>query len=479
MWSPDGSQIAFERLGADSCMVYIVPSLGGAEREVGRCHNYTTFYFDWTPDASALITAERGAGAATGMALLHWDLASGAKRPLHYQRTAADQDLEAHYSPDGSLIAFRRGLAPYSDLCVMAAAGGAVRQLTQLHSRIRGYAWTADGRGLVFASNHEGRFALYTVGLDSGAVRPLGVGPAEYPASERHGDSIVYEIPRTTNRLAWVRLGADRAVPELLAQSTGSDDSPALAPDGSRIAFISDRNGHPQIWLYDFAASAAMALTDFRDALLIGPTWSADGKRLLVTVRNSENPGLVEIDLATRRQRIVSAPGDDVLSGSYGVGDDDYLLVIGASSRHNTLVHLEHAGSASPRRTLLTSGIEHMEPDAHGGRVYYTKNARPGLFSLPLGGGEETLVTTLVDTSQIDGWRIVDGRIWYMSQVAWKPVDLIEFDPATGARRVLGHLQTELHDVAFSPTPARDRVVIVALGAEDTDIGAFRLRSGE
>jgi hypothetical protein len=44
---------------------------------------------------------------------------------------------------------------------------------------------------------------------------------------------------------------------------------------------------------------------------------------------------------------------------------------------------------------------------------------------------------------------------------------------------VLGHLQTELHDVAFSPTPARDRVVIVPLGAEDTDIGAFRLRGGE
>jgi Tol biopolymer transport system component/DNA-binding winged helix-turn-helix (wHTH) protein len=474
-WSPDGSQIAFERLATDRCTVYIVSSLGGAEREVGPCQNYLVHYFDWTADGKALITAENPGGTSGNMVLMRWDLATGAKQPLQYEHSADAQDLEAHYSPDGKLIAFRRGLAPYSDLCVTPAAGGAVRQLTQLHSRIRGLAWTRDSRGLIFSSNHDGHFTLYTVSLDGGDVHALGVGPAEYPTAARAADTVTYEIPRTTSRLAWVALGVDGAIPELLAKSTGSDSSPAFSPDGNRIAFVSDRSGAQQIWLYDFSTLEATALTEFHDALLINPAWSADGKRLLLTVRGTDSPGLVEIDLASRRQRTVSKAGQDVLSGNYGPDADSYLLVIGESSRQNQLVLLEHAGRDDEQQMPLAAGVEHMELDAGARRAYYTKNAQRGLFARDLGGGEEKGVTPLIESSLTDGWRVVDGRIWYVSKVAWKPTDIVEFDPAAGTRRILGHLETELRDVGFSAAPTGDRIVITPLGIEDTDIGSFRL----
>jgi Tol biopolymer transport system component/DNA-binding winged helix-turn-helix (wHTH) protein len=474
-WSPDGGQVAFERLATDRCTVYIVSALGGAEREVGACQNYLVHYFDWTSDGKALVTAENPGGASGNMVLMRWDLATGTKQPLQYERTADAQDLEAHYSPDGSFIAFRRGLAPYSDVCVIPATGGAVRQLTQLHSRIRGLAWTRDSRGLIFSSNHDGHFTLYTVGVDGGEVHSLGVGPAEYPTAARAADTVTYEIPRTTNRLAWVALGAADALPELLAQSTGSDNSPAFSPDGNRIAFVSDRSGAQQIWLYDLTSLEVTALTDFRDALLINPAWNAGGRQLLVTVRGKDNPELVEIDLASRRQRQISRAGQDVLSGNYGPDADSYLLVIGASSRENRLVLLEHAGRDDERQMSLAVGVEHMELDAGARRAYYTKNAQRGLFARDLDGGEEKLVTPLIESSLIDGWRVVDGRIWYVSRVAWKPTDMLEFDPATGAQRVLGHIEAELRDVGFSASPKRDRIVITPLGTEDTDIGSFRL----
>jgi len=473
-WSPDGSQIAFERLADDRCTVYIVSSLGGAEREVGPCQNYLRHYFDWAPDGKALITAQNP-GASDDMVLMRWDLATGAKLPMQYERMADAQDLEAHYSPDGKLIAFRRGLAPYSDLCVMAASGGAVRQVTQLHSRIRGLAWTPDSRGLIFSSNHDGHFTLYTVALDGGEVHELGVGPAEYPAAARAADVVTYEIPRKTSRLAWAAVGANNPIPELLAKSTGSDSSPAFSPDGGRIAFISDRSGAQQVWVYDFATLEVTALTEFRDALLVNPAWSADGKRLLVTVRGKENPGLVEIDLASRRQRMISKSGQDVLSANYGPDPDSYLLVMGGSSRHNQLVLLERAGHEDERQMPLAVGIEHMELDADARRLYYTKNAQSALFSRDLAGGEEKLVTPLIESTLIDGWRVVDGRIWYVGKVAWKPTELMEFDPATGAQRVLVHIDTELHDVGFGASPKRDRVVITPLGTEDTDVGSFRI----
>jgi Tol biopolymer transport system component/DNA-binding winged helix-turn-helix (wHTH) protein len=474
-WSSDGSQIAFERLGTNICTVYIVSSVGGAEREVGSCQDYLRNYFDWTPDGKALITAQDIGGASDDMVLMRWDLASGVKQPLQYERMAGAQDLEAHYSPDGKFIAFRRGLAPYSDLCVMPAGGGAVRQLTQLHSRIRGLAWTQDSRGLIFSSNHDGHFTLYTVALDSGEVRALGVGPAEYPTAARAADTVTYEIPRTTSRLAWVALGVDNAIPELLAKSTGSDHSPAFSPDGNRIAFVSDRSGAQQVWLYDFSTLQETALTEFRDALLISPAWSADGRHLLVTVRGKDSPGVFEIDLASRRQRIINKPGQDVLSGNYGPDADSYLLVIGGVSRQNQLVLLERAGREDERQMPLAIGVEHMELDAGARRLYYTKNAQRALFARDLGGGEEKLVTTAIESTLIDGWRVVDGRIWYVSKVAWKPTDLMEFDPATGTQRMLGRLDTELHDVGFSAAPTRDRIVITPLGMQDTDVGSFRL----
>ena len=478
-WSPDGSQIAFERVATHTCTLFIVPSLGGPEREVGACQDFLTNYFDWAPDGKSLITAENLGGASGSMALVRWDLGSGLKLPVQYARTADDQDLEAHYSPDGSLIAFRRGLAPFSDLCVMPAAGGEVRQLTQLHSRIRGHTWTPDGGGLIFSSNHDGHYALYTVDLRDARVRPLGIGPAEYPNAARNGSGVTYEIPRTTNRLAWVRLGQDSAIPELLAKSTGSDASPALSPAGDRIAFVSDRNGTSQIWVYDFATVAATILTDFHDALLIHPNWSADGKRLLVTVRGNENPGAIEIDLASRRQSAINKPGLDVLSASYAADADSYLLVIGGSSgqqRQNQLVLLEHAGTSEERQRSLASGIEHMEPDPANRIVYYTRNAQHGLFARDFAGGEERQVTPgVLEAKSMDGWRVVDGKIWYVSKADWKPIDIIELDPATGAQRTRAHLDTELQDVNFSVTPARDRIVIAPLGVEDTDIGAFQI----
>ncbi|HET6545420.1 MAG TPA: hypothetical protein VFG55_01585, partial [Rhodanobacteraceae bacterium] len=370
-------------------------------------------------------------------------------------------------------IAFRRGIAPYSDLCVMPAAGGAVRQVTHFTSRIRGYTWTSDSRELIFSSNHEGRFALYSAAIDEDRVRDLGVAPAEYPDAARAANTVVYEIPRTRNVLSEVAIGPQSA-PQVLAPSTGSDGSPAISPDGERIVFLSDRSGTQQLWLYDIDGKAAAPLTDFHDASLIAPDWSADGKSLVVTVRRGGGAGLVEVNLASRRQRLISKPGENVLFGIHGADPGSYMLAIGHSTGSDRLVLIHSLPGEAETETVLASGVEHAQIDAPSRLVYYTKTAKPGLFRRPLSGGSsEQRVSLLITAVMLDGWRIVDGRVWYLSGMGMKPVDLREIDPETGKDHLLGRLDVRLDDLNFSVSASRDRIVVAPVGYQDTDVGAF------
>ena len=42
VWSPDGARIAYERLHGAGCTMHVASSLGGSEREIGRCRRYFT-----------------------------------------------------------------------------------------------------------------------------------------------------------------------------------------------------------------------------------------------------------------------------------------------------------------------------------------------------------------------------------------------------------------------------------------------------
>ncbi len=471
-WSPDGNRIAFERVREDGCTMFVASSLGGDEREVGACRDVTVNYFDWTPDGRGLITAQGRTGG--DLALVKLDLDSGAREFLKYARTDEDQDLEPHYSPDGRFIAFRRGVAPYSDLYVMPAAGSDVRQVTHIASRIRGHTWTRDGRALVFASNFGGSMALYAVDVDSGRLEALGVAPAEYPDAARDADTIAYEIPRTQNQLTQISL-ADAHV-QTLAPSTGSDYAAALSPDGTRLAFVSDRGGQSQLWLYDRATAAVTPLSEATDNPEFWPRWRADGKAIAaVRVDGPTERRLIEIDVASHRQRVVSRNDENILFGGYGVEPDSYLFATGTSGRNNELVLVQHPGTPGESRRKVAASVAYAQVDAAARAVYYTTSSGDGLYRFDLDSGAQRFVSPKVSSVTTNGWRVVDGRIWYLSGFEVKPLVLHELDPTTGEERELKRIDIALKDVNFSVAPSRDAIVLSEIGTEDTDVGMFTL----
>ncbi len=76
-------------------------------------------------------------------------------------------------------------------------------------------------------------------------------------------------------------------------ESEGSDYSPCWSPDGKSLAFVSDREGTPQIWTIPSDGGEARRITDIPTGAS-SPLWSPDGKTISFT--SNVYPGCEDMD---------------------------------------------------------------------------------------------------------------------------------------------------------------------------------------
>jgi len=87
-----------------------------------------------------------------------------------------------------------------------------------------------------------------------------------------------------------------------LTDDAGNNYAPAWSPDGSRIAYVSDKSGDGDIYVMDADGSRPMLLTpDDRGAEDRSPTWSPDGRWIaFASNREGENFRWYAVNLETR-----------------------------------------------------------------------------------------------------------------------------------------------------------------------------------
>jgi TolB protein len=155
------------------------------------------------------------------------------------------------FSPDGKNVAFATGADGVTDIWVVPAAGGTPLRLTHTLGISTQPAWSPNGRQIAFTSNAGGSPQLYIMDAEGTNVRRLTFEDtyADEAAWAPDGITLAYTT-RVGDRFQIATLDL-RTDTRTVIPGPGNNESPCWSPDGTILAFVSDRTGSRQIFVTD------------------------------------------------------------------------------------------------------------------------------------------------------------------------------------------------------------------------------------
>ncbi len=230
---------------------------------------------------------------------------SGANQPLRLTDNSLS-DREPAFSPDGSRIAFRRiSGAGNFDIWTMNADGTGQRKLTSGQAVEADPTWSPDGTRIAFCKDG----AIHIMDADGKNQKPLtdpGFAFDREPAWSPDGVEIAFTSDRDSplggSDIYVIDANAPESPSNPARQLTedadnnpqdDTDEAPAWSPEGSRIAFETDRGGDfNQIWVMDADGTDQESLTANPKTYGRQPAWSPDGSK--VALANHKDNGDLE-----------------------------------------------------------------------------------------------------------------------------------------------------------------------------------------
>ena len=272
----------------------------------------------------------------------------------------------------------------------------------------------------------------------SGRLTEMDVFELEYVSDPRvspDGDRVVYvrqfaDVMTDMNYSNLWLVRADGSGHRPLTTGKFTDNSPRWSPDGSRIAYMSNRDGMPQIYMHWVESGQTAAITNLTDPAT-GLSWSPDGSRLAFYKLVPEAPLTVGELPAPPAGAEWAAPAkytDKLVFRFDGIGD--------MPSGYWHLFTVPGEGG-TPRQ--LTSG---------------EKSYTAGFFAAPGGGPAWTPSSDaiLLSANLRDDWEL-----------EWQDSEIYEVSVDDGSVRTL----TDRRGPDASPTPSPDGSRIAYLGYDD------------
>jgi Tol biopolymer transport system component len=299
----------------------------------------------------------------------------------------------------------------------MPSDGGEPRRITYDAHHLRGLSFTADGREIVYSSARQSgaRRSLWRVPVNGGSpVRlPVGTDNADGPTVSHAGNRLAYMQANESTKIWAYSIPADGEQPKdpvLFIGSRQLQVGPQYSPDATRIVFSSDRTGTWELWVSAANGTNPMQLTSFGDRQTGTPRWSPDGKLIVFDARPERRSDIYLIDSQGGKPRaITSGPYDNVVPSFSR--DGKWIYFSSNASGGWELWKVALSGDGKPIQVTQHGGFSAFE-SVDGHTLYYSKWDKPGIYSMPTKGGEETLVTGDLFPGLWGGWALADDGIY-------------------------------------------------------------------
>jgi Tol biopolymer transport system component len=378
-WSPDGTRVAFLRLQSENgqtvTVVGVAAADGSGAREIARVPGGMRAP-RWSPDGRSLAMVPAPgallAGAQQGVVIV--DVEKGGMRVV----PAPDprRSLSAAAWAAGGEIVY---LQAESVVSAAGSAGLLVRQ-DATGGRVLSRSWSPSsgvgldllGTGAVVFDTRSPRQNLREVSLASGKQRPdrwlsRGESTDRQPVYSPDGTRVAFSSNRGGGMNLWVVSTATGNLRRVTDADINWD--PAFTRDGKSLVWSSNRGGNFEIWMADVDGSGPRQVTqDGGNAE--NPTATPDGAWIVYSSGNPQKAGLWKIRPdGTQAKRLVAGRvalpevSPDGKHAVYRVFSGKYPAVL-------RVVRLED-GEAEPfeiqvdakRRTTVTLGRARWMPD--------------------------------------------------------------------------------------------------------------------
>ena len=251
-WAPDGAHLVYERVVQRATTEHLIPTASrDPEFELYLSEPFPSF----SPDGRRLIYSQYGNNgmAASDTSIEIMDVDGSRKRTLHYEKGVASYD--ASWSPSGDAILFSVGRyfrapgLPAAQIAIIKPDGSDFRTIVDDGVNNGFPSWSPDGKQIVYK---QGKHLVIRT-LADGKTVPLTDGSHydNFPQWQPHGGLILFTSDRD-GRFELYTIRPDGTDLKRLTNVAGSNAHSAWSPDGAWIVFSSGRKGFKdEMALYD------------------------------------------------------------------------------------------------------------------------------------------------------------------------------------------------------------------------------------
>lgn len=293
----EGKGIVYVSEEDGNAEIYVVDRESGDSYAVDPRPSTTESSPRWSPDGTyiAFVSGEPG---NLRIAVARADGKEPARRLTAHSSGAGQGGASAgnqkspRWDSDGGQIAYVTDMDGHADVYVAPSLvndgeqGNPVRITSSDTEEFLGD-WSPDGQWLVFSrrggEDSQGLWLMNPAGVN---LFQLTSGNDLDPVWSPDGDAIAFVRNVDGNRDIYLLLPEDDddwrgpVDAEPLITSPEADHSPDWAPDGDTLAYVSEREGNPEIYVIETDRDGPPQRLTTNEAEDAQPVWSPDGKRI-------------------------------------------------------------------------------------------------------------------------------------------------------------------------------------------------------